>query len=41
MEHQHERRGGHDTASPTMEVPLRTLADTGGAEAFTVGPAPR
>ncbi len=32
---------GHDTASPTMEVPLRTLADTGGAEAFTVGPAPR
>lgn len=32
---------GQDTSSPTMEVPLRTLTETGGGEAFTVGPAPR
>lgn len=30
---------GRDTASATMQVPLSTLADTGGAQAFTVGPA--
>lgn len=30
---------GHDTNSPTIDVPLRTLADTGGGHAFTVGPA--
>lgn len=30
---------GADTAAPTMQVPLAKLADTGGAQAFTVGPA--
>lgn len=30
---------GKDTASPTIDVPLSTLVDTGGLEAFTVGPA--
>lgn len=32
---------GKDSALPTMEVSLGTLADTGGAQAFTVGPAPK
>lgn len=30
---------GHDTPGATIEVPLETLAETGGLEAFTVGPA--
>ena len=30
---------GKDTNSATIDVPLRTLADTGGGHAFTVGPA--
>lgn len=30
---------GADSASPSMQVRLSTLADTGGAQAFTVGPA--
>ncbi len=30
---------GQDSSSPTIDVPLSTLVDTGGLEAFTAGPA--